>query len=466
MMKNSFFMLMSLFTKLLTNLVIFFLFARIWGVDTFGWFMYFYTIATLLVIVVDYGFPIKLVKEISRNPNELIKIVSISFYSKLFITIFIIILSCIYVISSNEDGKILGVFMIILITLIFNSFSIFFNIPFRALNSFKLETVISLVGNLVYILITFILLYLNSQPIVISLGLLIGRILSFYLSFKLFSKKIGKVDISFEFARNNSKEIFNNIRENSPYAVHLAIGVLYLQIDTIVIKQLLDNEAVGIYQSGMRILIGALIFADVITNVYLPKLSKVTFNKELFIDLGVNITRYSILIGSIGTIILFILAKPIILLLYGEEFLKTIPLVQMFSILLIVRYFGVSYGAMLTTMDRQKTRAIAVCFALIVNILLNMFLIPALGLSGAVISGILTSLILNLIYITIIGRELKNILLNKNSIGVLLIILVSMFLHYYFVQDFIMGIIAIFVTVTLLLIVGLEKKEWRKILQK
>jgi len=68
--KNSFFSLISIASRLVANVIVFWLIARIYGPENFGIFTFAHTTATILILLADFGFDILLTTELSKNISD------------------------------------------------------------------------------------------------------------------------------------------------------------------------------------------------------------------------------------------------------------------------------------------------------------------------------------------------------------------------------------------------------------
>ena len=64
MFRDSVFSLISTVVRLTTGLILFIVLAHVWGPERFGTFMYPFTIAGILVKVVDYGFLLQVTRDV------------------------------------------------------------------------------------------------------------------------------------------------------------------------------------------------------------------------------------------------------------------------------------------------------------------------------------------------------------------------------------------------------------------
>ncbi|MFN3301472.1 MAG: polysaccharide biosynthesis C-terminal domain-containing protein [Patescibacteria group bacterium] len=78
-----------------------------------------------------------------------------------------------------------------------------------------------------------------------------------------------------------------------------------------------------------------------------------------------------------------ILARQIILLIYGSEFIGSVLSLQILFISLVFMFLNFPFSSLLTAADRQKFNAVSRGIALTINIILSFILIPKLLHYGA-----------------------------------------------------------------------------------
>lgn len=89
-------------------------------------------------------------------------------------------------------------------------------------------------------------------------------------------------------------------------------------------------------------------------------------------------------------LLLAIFSKSIVQFIYGEQYLSTVPLILCLLVSGIInngaRYVGAN---LIATMGKIKANMIVAAFGIVLQILLNLFLIPRFGVFGAALSGII-----------------------------------------------------------------------------
>jgi O-antigen/teichoic acid export membrane protein len=457
MIKNIYLMSGSILSRLLTNIVIFFLIGNLWGVKPFGEFMYYYTITSLLVLILDYGYSINLVKDVSAMPEKYLKIVTNMMCSKILLTVPMILLSIIvfYGVNINKNDSL--VFWILLTAAVFNSFAQFFCLPFRALNKFKVETVISILSNTLLFLTIFILYILKANPLQVAIGFVIARLLYLIIAFlKFFPTLNYSITV-------RCHSLFTTLRDTFPYALQLIIGSIFIYADTLIISYFMGNEGVGIYQSVFRFFLGGLMLVEILTNVYLPKLSNVYRNKRLFSNESQSMNRHLTLIGSIVSLSVIAMSSFIVNITYGKEFNEAIDILDLFGILLFIRFVSTSYGTILTISNKQYLRVICSIFLLMLNIILNIFLIQHFSIEGIIYAAIICGILLLIIFIYFSISEIEIKLINNKVLNMFVVTLLLMFLVVLFNIPFEFKLIIISVNIILNLIWGLTPKEKERI---
>jgi len=195
------------------------------------------------------------------------------------------------------------------------------------------------------------------------------------------------------------REWFIKLTEYSCYAIMGGISyTLYSNTDKILINRYMQYEDVGIYlaynYSFMTII---LVFIVVFKTVFFPYASMCS-NKRLLLKKINKIVKYIILMGFPITIFLGL----IILKLYGEEYTYDLKLVLLFSLAGICISIDQLYEQLMNSTGVYGIKIVSFAEILItvVNIVLNILLIPKIGVEGAIIATIISYLILILIILS------------------------------------------------------------------
>lgn len=114
----------------------------------------------------------------------------------------------------------------------------------------------------------------------------------------------------------------------------------------------------------------------------MPRVQRITADAVRFLQL------LGFALAGVG----FFWARPVILCLYGTQYLPAVPALQ---VMLVVGGLGLThgaFGALLSTTDHQGMRAIVACLSLLISLVCAMSLVPAFGLGGALVSNAIATL--------------------------------------------------------------------------
>lgn len=168
------------------------------------------------------------------------------------------------------------------------------------------------------------------------------------------------------------------------------------RMDVILIGVLLSTSAAGIYATAAALvtLIGFGLVA--VNSVIAPMLSELySQNKMKALQRLATNVAYLIFGYTVLTTFGVVLFGETLLSLFGEEFTLAygVLIVLMFS--KIVNSLTGSVGYMLTMTGNQRAALRIVAMSSVINLLLNLILIPAYGMIGAALAGVLATMLWN-----------------------------------------------------------------------
>ena len=137
---------------------------------------------------------------------------------------------------------------------------------------------------------------------------------------------------------------------------------------------------------------------------------------------------------------LILLAEPLVELVFGTDYLGAVPVLQVLGVYTIIQANLLLSAKALDFLGRAKSRAIVKGVTSILNVILNLLLIPSVGVVGAAIATVITGLMYAVANVYIVYDEL-GISLNRlfvESLKILGITLV-MSVVVYVLLDFVEG---------------------------
>jgi len=368
--------------------------ARILGKTVFGTFSFGLAFAMIVIIFFDAGIYTLLVREIARKKEMTSKFVSNSISLKMIIGAVVFAAIFVFVKISGFSAESQRIIWIMSLFAFFSSFNQLLYSVFRAHEkmgydaSLKIIRMIVLSAGAVYVLKTgmgifaFGWIFVLTEAFVVILGLMFEQLKFAKLKFEL--------DISF------IKYIF---KESLPFGLAFTFGSIYFYIDSIMLSKMKGDAEVGIYSAGYNLAIAILFIPTVYTSAIYPVMSR--YFKEKNKNLQViykKSFKYLYLLGlpiSVGT---YFLAGRIINIFYGAEYAEATIVLKIVACFIFIKFVNFLFGITLSSIDQQRSRTKAMMWTAIMNILLNIILIPKYGFVGASIATLVTEVFLFWVY--------------------------------------------------------------------
>ncbi len=104
---------------------------------------------------------------------------------------------------------------------------------------------------------------------------------------------------------------------------------------------------------------------------------------------------------------IIILAEPLVTLVFGNDYLGAIPVLQVLGLYVILRAITRITSNALDFLGRAKSRAVIKGITSTLNVILNIILIPLIGVVGAAIATVITYSVYTIANVYIIGQEFE-----------------------------------------------------------
>lgn len=365
--------------------------ARFLGPELFGTVMYWLSVATIVSMVANFGLTPYLLKEIGASPEKSHHMMNRVFSVKLLLSFFIVLVSF----GATFYIKNASVFFLLLLALLFDSFTEFLNVGFRATNRFASETKIATVTALINFFSMLILLWITPTAEMAAVAFALSRGISMALTLKAQKSY-------FQGLRPASlRETLGCIKQTVSYAMDYCLQSLFGQIDSVILNHLAGAASVGVYQAGMRIFMGGAQVAPVLANVFLPEASALatssdnaSFRKKTKLIQAVFITY-----GAIFGLVMALANNVIVDIVFGKQFNGLKLLLPWLGLLFFIRFFASAWGMILTSAGKQNARTVINGFQWLVCLSCVPFMVSHFGVIGWIVSLSIGQLILGVGYI-------------------------------------------------------------------
>lgn len=391
--KNTSFLISAHIFNALGRILFSILLARYLGVINLGDIFFALVFIELFNIITDFGLGIIVTREVALDKALTNKYLSNTLILKLFLS-FVSAFLVVLFINILPYGRDIRLLVYILIpTIFFNSILSSFIYIFRAYQNMKQESVISLISNFFYILLGLLAIYLKLNVFFIVFITTVSSFFNFCLAAILYSIKYQPIRVEFElkFARRLMYIAF-------PVGIGIVLSMVFSRADVILLSLLKGPVSVGLYAAAYKP-ISAFLFAPffLATSMF-PIMS--SWKKQEKTDelrqLIEKIIKVMMIIIIPAAVFVSLESKRIVLIIYGNQFIASAPVLG-----ILVWYLAIIAIAFIFThllcLSHTKEYALFNFITLIVNVSLNLILIPILDIVGVAITAVISALVLTLL---------------------------------------------------------------------
>ncbi len=406
--------------------------ARYLGANGFGSISLALSLSAIFGVVVDMGLSTLMVREISRNRLLANKYVSNTAVMKIFLAFITFGLLAVAVNIIGYTPLVRDIIYIITLSVIINAFYGIFTSIFQASERMEylslaniLNSVVLLAGTVTVIHYGFSIIYLAFVYVFTSSLVFIYALVIYLWKFSDF-----KFELDLSFWKPTIKEAW-------PFGIITISGMLYTYTDSILLSIFKGTQAVGYYSAAYRLMYLVLFIPTTINTAVFPVMSRLyaDSSKESLNLLYERYFKYMIIIAIPVGLATTILAKRITLLIYGAGYTPSIESIQILIWAIVFTFAGAAYIQLLQSTNKQMiiTKISIIC--LLMNIIINLILIPRYSFIGASIATFITEVILvgSVIFIVYrIGYGISYKIVLKDISKVLIASLIMLLFVWYF----------------------------------
>jgi O-antigen/teichoic acid export membrane protein len=189
------------------------------------------------------------------------------------------------------------------------------------------------------------------------------------------------------------------LRSSNQYALSNILGQIYYRTDVVMLSALAGIREAGIYAAAFKLVELVFKVAVVAGRVFAPAIFKASHEPgKAYQVFASMMTRFMAIAGLAAGVGAFILAEEVIVLLFGESYVASIPVLRILAGVMATRCMMVALQLLLSSVDLHFRRVACLGVTVVVHVAANAVLIPMLGAEGAAWATLFSSTLLILLY--------------------------------------------------------------------
>ena len=386
--KNTSWLVIADIANKLLLFVLFVFMTRYLGDVGFGKYSFAVTFTMLFAILSDLGMGGLLTREVARDKTSADKYFGNVSLIKTILSLIVYVLIVITINLMNYPSDTRLAVYILGFYVLFDSFTLNFFCPiYRAFEKMEYEALVHVIKNFITVALGLLAIYLDLGFIALISAFLIGSIFGFVVGLSMVIKRFTKPKIEIDFAFWSEF-----MKKALPFAMGAIFVPIYFNIDKVMLSVMKGDAVVGWYSGATTLVYALLIIPSAFNGSIFPIMSRwyITDKKNSLKVLYEKSFKYLLMLAlpiAVGTTIL---ADRIVLLILGEEFVNSIIVLQILVWVLVFMFLNNLIGGVLGAINKQMVGAAFAGVAALLNIILNLLLIPEFGGVGAAVATVAT----------------------------------------------------------------------------
>ncbi|MCX6305246.1 MAG: polysaccharide biosynthesis C-terminal domain-containing protein [Bacteroidetes bacterium] len=314
----------------------------------------------------------------------------------------IIICGFVYFFSESQPFDPL-IIVLVLLTIPLLLTNVFAGGVFLGKEDIKRASIINAGPTIITLLLTILLVWgLKMSVLGAFMAIAIANFIMFFITYRIIIVQF-RYNITWKYHEGIMKSM---VKLGLVNAIAIFIMQLNYRLDILMLKKLSTLEEVGFYSLAMQIAEQLWHIPYAIESIVLSR-SANTHDDKFVHRTVASIFRVSLLIGLLSGLVIFLIAPWLVPLVFGQAFVKSVAMIQVVlpGILILVGFRILN--SRLTGMGKPQIAIYTFMPALVINFILNLFLIPRFGGIGAAWSTNVSYAAGSIIFVIIYSRMVK-----------------------------------------------------------
>lgn len=390
--RNTIWIMTERISQMLISLIVGVISARYLGPSNYGILNYGASLVAFFTAICKLGLENVIIKEYIERRSENGKLLGTALVMRLIssglsvLAIFIIV----YILNPN-DNLIILVTMLQSISLVFQAYELI-DYWFQSNLNSKYVSIVKIIAYVSVSIYKIILLVLKMPVQWFAFSTTLDYIIITFLLFFMYKKNNGQ---RLQFSIAEAKVLL----KNSYHFIFSGLLVtLYTQMDKVMIGSYYTSQEVGLYSAAITISTMWGFIPEALINSMRPSIYEA---KKCSDDLYIKRQKllYAIIfwLGVFFAIAITVFSNLIINILYGQEYIAAKGTLLISAWYPTFSYLGTARTPWIVVNNKNKYTKYYIFWGAIINFILNMILIPKIGIEGAAIATLISQIVVALI---------------------------------------------------------------------
>lgn len=359
---------------------------RYLGPENLGILSYAQSFVTVLLAFSTLGINGILVRELVITPDKTHLLLGTSFAIQTGGSIILMVFLLVGISFSDNDPFTNKIIVLLGSVTFLQSFNVISSY-FQGIVKSRVVVIVSLVGLVISSIVKIILILLEA-PLIAFVYVLISDSLLLALGLIYFYNKEILVNKKWGYSKKLAIAL---LKDSWPLILSGIMVSIYMKVDQIMIKEIMDNQSVGQYSAAVRLSEAWYFIPSVIAGSLFPAIVNAKkHSQELFYSRLQRLYDFMVYLALSIAIPMTFLSDWLVDLLYGEEFYQAGAVLSIHIWTGVFVFLGVSREGWVLNENLQRYTSLYLGIGTISNVVLNFFLIKSHGIIGAAYASLIS----------------------------------------------------------------------------
>jgi len=283
--------------------------------------------------------------------------------------------------------------------------------------------ILDFLENFLKLIFLLILIFLGFVANAIIFSYILGVISVFLAAFLYCKYRLPEIFKKYTLSKKSEKDIKKKLISYSwPLVFSTLLYVLFSDIDSFCIGFFKDVTQVGIYNAAVPIA-ALMVFSPVLfLRLFFPIITREFSKKntELIKELSKQVQKWIMIVNVPLLFLIVLFPGAFINILFGSEYITAENSLRFLAIGFFFNSLCLIFYNLISMVGKSKLILLNILITAILNIIINISLIPVMGITGAAIGTMISYFVLMIIFFFQVRHYLSIIPLKKEMYGVIL----------------------------------------------
>jgi len=362
---------------------------RYLGVENYGTLSYAISFVGLFGFIANLGIEQVLYRDLIKHKHKENELIGTALMLRLVSGSVAMLIAIAFAYLTKEQSNIMFLITVISASFIFQAFNVI-NYAFQARVHAKFPSIATFIVVSILAVLKLIVVLGGKGfyyfAVIYTLESLLYGIIFLYFYNKYYSSPFG-----WKFDKRIAKEM---LIESAPLLLSTVFISIYSRIDQVLLKNMINVSAVGIYDVAVRLselwyFIPTILVGSLFPSIVNAKNTDEKVYAKRFISLTLMLVSLSAITGLIVTVF----AHFMLSILYGQEFIGGYRVLQLYVWSGIGMSLGMVINQFLITEKLARTILYTSIIGMVLNLALNLILIPKYGINGSAFATLVSYIV-------------------------------------------------------------------------